>query len=356
MGTVFSRRSAGAALLLGAVAAAACNPTYSPPPVPAPDAQAASVRTACLVADVGGLDDKSFNQTAFLGVKTVETTRAWNGLAVECRTSSDYVPSIQTFLGKCDFVVTVGFNFITPTQSIGAETPGQKFLLLDSELTPPLPNVWAQTYESDQAAFLAGYIAAATTSTGIVGTFGGLPVAPVQDYMNGFALGVAYYQTKHGRPVKCLGWDPASQKGTFADGFVDTAVGQQVAADLLAQGADVLLPVAGGLGFGAGNAILASGRTAYLIGVDSDWYVEAPEYSAFVLTSVVKRLDLSVVAVATAIDANTFVGGTHASDLASGEVDLAPFHDLDKLVTTQTKDEIAQLRADIAAGKVKTTP
>src|SRR4030095_1853761 len=124
-----------------------------------------------------------------------------------------------------------------------------------------IDNIWMQIYASDQAAFLAGYAAASITRTGKVGVFGGLDIAPVLDYMDGFALGVAYYNEKNGTNVEVLGWDPEKQQGQFVGDFCCAADGQQLTQQLMDQGADIILPVAGtGVAVGVFQTIKTHGH------------------------------------------------------------------------------------------------
>jgi basic membrane protein A len=113
--------------------------------------------------------------------------------------------------------------------------------------------------------------------------------------------------------------------------------------------------VAGPVGLGAADAIQAHG-SAYLVGVDTDWTVSAPSYAGITLTSVVKKLDKSVLTAIGAIVSGTFQGGTNTSVLASGEVDIAPFHALDGVVPAKVKSDLTAIRAGIIDGSIKTTP
>jgi basic membrane protein A len=309
------------------------------------------------VADVGGLNDQSFNQTAFEGVKAAKAQYGWDWLASESQTSADYATYLQRYVSgaQCDLIVAVGFNMSTATSATADTAPKQKFQILDGVIDPPRPNVWAQLYATDQGAFLAGYVAAGTSKQATVATFGGIQIPSVTSYMNGFALGVAYYNAQNGKAVQLLGWDVKSQTGRFTGDFVDKQAGRTLAQDFLSQGADVIFPVAGPVGLGVGDAIMAHGN-AYLIGVDTDWTLSAPTYKSITLTSVVKKLDKSVLTAIGAIVNGTFKGGVNTSVLASGEVDVAPFHDLDAVVPAKVKSDLDAIRAGIVAGTIKTTP
>jgi basic membrane protein A len=335
------------------------TPAAPPPPADAgtDSAMPPSGGVVCLVADVGGLNDQSFNQTAFDGVKAAKAAYGWDWLASESQTATDYGPNLQHFvsLGTCNLIVAVGFNLSDATTAAATAAPAQKFQILDGVIDPPRANIWAQLYATDQGAFLAGYVAAGTSAHATVATFGGVQIPSVTSYMNGFALGVAYYNQQNSKSVQLLGWDVKTQTGRFTGDFVDQQAGKTLAQDLLSQGADVIFPVAGPVGLGAADAITTHGN-AYLIGVDTDWTVSAPTYAGITLTSVVKKLDKSVLTAIGAIVNGTFKGGANTSVLASGEVDIAPFHALDSVVSDKVKSDLGPIRAGIIAGTIATTP
>ncbi len=321
-------------------------------PEAAPAAAAAQIGKLCQVTDVGGIDDKSFNQTAWAGAQLA----AKEAVYLESQQQTDYEKNINEFLGsKCDLIVTVGFLLGDATKAAAEKNPDQKFQILDFAYDPPISNVWGQVYATDQGAFLAGYVAAAMSKTGKVGTFGGINIPPVVDFMDGFALGVKYYNEKNNKNVQVLGWDTAKRDGLFAGNFESTDDGRRLGETLMDEGADVIMPVAGPVGLGTAAAVKERGN-AMLVGVDTDWTVSAPEYKSIVLTSVLKRLDLSVQSAAKAIAEGTFKGGTQLATVANGEIGIAPFHDFDSQVPQQIKDDLKAIAAGIADGSIKTKP
>ena len=125
---------------------------------------------------------------------------------------------------------------------------------------------------------------------------------------------------------------------------------------LLDQGADVILPVAGvGAGAGALYAVKTHGN-AYLIGVDTDWALSEPEYAGIILTSILKNLDVTEVRTVKAIVDGTFTGSNHLGSLQTNEVGLAPFHELDSLISPKVKVDLEQIKEDMIALKIKTKP
>jgi Uncharacterized ABC-type transport system, periplasmic component/surface lipoprotein len=174
-----------------------------------------------------------------------------------------------------------------------------------------LENVKPIQYDTAEAAFLAGYLAAATTETGTVATYGGILFPTVTIFMDGFKQGVDYYNAEKGTDVQVLGAMDEDMANWSATGdFSDIAKGKNLSEQFIDQGADIVLPVAGPVGQGTGQASLDS-EGVLLIGVDSDWYnLDAhAEYKQNILTSIEKKMSDAVFnVIQTGVD-GTFVGG-----------------------------------------------
>jgi len=314
--------------------------------------------TVCEVTDTGGVDDKGFNALGWIGAQQAAKDLGTTASYLESKQQTDYDKNINEYVtgGKCGLIINVGFLLGDATKTAATAHPDQKFQILDfaydMTTTAALTNLWAQVYSTEQGAFLAGYVAASMSKTGKVGVFGGINIPPVADFEVGFQEGIEYYNTKHSAKVQLLGWDNAKKDGLFTGDFNDKDKGKQFGQNLLDEGADVIMPVAGPVGLGAFEAIKAAGN-ALAIGVDQDQYVSAPEYGSILLTSVQKRLDLSVENAAKSIADGSFKGGVHVGTLSSGEIGIAPFHDFDSKVPQAIKDELKQIQADISSGKIK---
>lgn len=308
----------------------------------------------CLVSNTGGLNDDYFNALLHKGLQDAGRIQGWETQTLQSSSVSDYEKNTEAFLNAdCRLIMMPG-NLVETAHSAAEANPEQKFLITDFLLEPSLDNVWTQLYAVDQAAFLAGYVAASVTQTGKVGLFGGADIPQVTGFMDGFALGVDYYNQKNNTDVQVLGWDPEKQDGLFIGGFCCTTEGRQLAKQLLEEGADIILPVAGkNVGWGAGAEVQEHGN-AWLIGVDTDWTITWPEFSDILLTSIEKRFDASVVQAAEALAEEQFSGGIHTGGLATGEVGISPFHALEALVSDQVKTDLKQIEADIIAGKIRT--
>jgi WD40 repeat protein len=313
-------------------------------------------KRVCQITNTGGLYDNSFNEMVFNGLQESKTRFGWDVRVLQSVAASDYERNIREFMrGDCDLIVGL-LQMADAVQSASLATPNQKFLMMDYVYDQPLENVRMQVFATDQAAFLAGYAAASVTQTGKVGVFGGIDIPPVTDFMDGFALGVQYFNQKNGPNVEVLGWDPARHEGLFLGGFCCSAEGRAITQQLLDQGADIILPVAGtNVGPGAAYAVQAH-RNAYIIGVDTDWTLTNAEFTDIILTSILKNFDASVVQAAQAIENDTFAGGIQVGTLESGEVSLAPFYQFDSLISPTVKAELEQIKADIIAGKIQTKP
>lgn len=309
---------------------------------------------ACQVTDTGGIDDKGFNQTAWKGMLDAQNDLGIEAKVLESKAETDYVPNINSLLAeKCDIIVTVGFLLGDATKAAAEANPGTKFSIVDYAYDPVIPNVLGQVFATDEAAFLAGYLAAGVSKSGIVGTFGGINIPPVTIFMDGFYHGVQYYNKQKGTSVTVLGWDPATKEGLFTNNFDSLDDGRAFAKNLNDEGADIVMPVAGPVGLG--SAALASELgvdTLKIIGVDVDQVLTDPEHAGVYLTSVEKRMDATVVAAITAAHDGTFAGGVTVGTLSSGGVSLAPFHDLDAAVSAELKAEIEALKAGIIDGSI----
>jgi basic membrane lipoprotein Med (substrate-binding protein (PBP1-ABC) superfamily)/ABC-type glycerol-3-phosphate transport system substrate-binding protein len=329
-------------------------PTPVPEPTKAPTAPPGF--KACQVTDTGGIDDKSFNATAWKGVQDAMAKWGIEGKYLESQQQTDYEKNINAFIDEgCNIIITVGFLLGDGTKAAAEKNPNVPFSIVDFAYDPPIPNVLGQVFSTDQAGFLAGYVAAATTKTGKIGTFGGIQIPTVTVFMDGYALGAKYYNEKHGTNVEVLGWDPAAQSGLFTGNFESTDDGRTMGETLMDEGADIIMPVAGPVGLGTAAAAKERGNT-YIIGVDSDWYLTAPDYKDIVLTSVLKNMDITTMQAIQSVIEGTFKGGVTVGTLQNGGVGLAPFHDLDSLISADLKAELDQLIKDIIAGTVPTSP
>lgn len=315
--------------------------------------------TACAVTDTGGVDDKGFNQNTWEGVQAAGKAGGFNTKVLESKSETDYVPNLNSFVAaKCDVIVTVGFLLGDDTKAAATANPGTKFTIVDYAYDPTIPNVLGQVYATNQAAFLAGYLAAGVSKTGVVGTFGGINVGPpVTDFMDGFVWGVNYYNKVKSKSVKVLGWDPAKKEGLFTGNFDSLDDGKAFAKNLNDEGADVVMPVAGKVGQGSAALAAELGVDKLkIIGVDTDQFQTDPDHKAVFLTSVQKEVGTTTATAVTEAFKGTFKGGIIQGNLKNGGVGIAPFHDLASSVPASLKAEIAKIEAGIKDGTITVGP
>jgi len=326
---------------------------------PAPDKPGANGTgeqfCARMVTNSGGLDDRSFNDASWKGLQDAADQFGINVDVLVSTSETDLAPNVQQAVDTgCGFVLTVGYELADATADQAAKNPDVDFAIVDEVVDAP--NVKPLVFDTAQAAFLAGYLAAGTSKTGIVATFGGGNQPPVTLFMDGFVDGVAKYNEAHGTAVVALGWNKEAQDGVFTGDFEDINKGLTVTQGFIDQGADVILPVAGQVGEGAARAALDSNGKASIIWVDSDGYdVLSPEFRPVLLTSVLKNTGDAVISIVKSSVDGTFDNAPYVGTLENGGVDIAPFHDLASTVSPELSAEIDQLRSDIIAGTVTVT-
>ena len=336
-----------AALTLAGCAAAPSEPT------------AAEVDyRACMVSDAGGFDDGSFNEEAYNGL--LEAKAALGVKTSEAKSDSDvdYQPNVDAMVAEgCNMVVNVGFALGAATDVASAAHPDVSFVLVDDNLKNEdfsfrsVDNVKPLLFDTAEAAFLAGYVAAGTSKTGKVATFGGIGYPSVTIFMDGFKQGVEHYNSVKGKKVQVLGAPGNDQsKWTMTGDFTDVAKGKTVSANFIKQGADVILPVAGPVGLGAGQAALDADGV-YVIGVDTDWFIN-PKFDSFkslVLTSVQKNMSVAIFEAIEAGLGGSFTGGAaYVGTLKNKGVGISPEHDA--AWGMGIADEVAALQEQIING------
>ncbi len=354
------------------LAVTACQGTTTNPTTQAPTTSGTAKKLKVgVVTDVGGPDDKSFNQTSIAGLnKAIQ-----DGLIdpsskyLQSRQQTDYSKNIEEFISQgYDMVVTIGFLLGVDTATEAKKNPNVKFAIVDYTYPDCAPgakegtdcgsstaisNVLGLHFNIQEATFQAGYLAAALSKTKKVGTFGGINIPPVVDFSVGFEGGIHYYNKQHNDNVQLIGWNTAKNDGVFTNTFTDPAKGKQSALSLIDEGADIILPVAGSTGNGAFTA--AQERKVYAIGVDTDQCVSIPDACPVLITSNMKRTDTAVYnAIKAAVD-GSFKGGVYTATLANGGVGLAPYHNNASMVSDALQKELDQIKADIIAGKIDIT-
>jgi basic membrane protein A and related proteins len=247
----------------------------------------------------------------------------------------------QLMQDNCSLIVGNWFTQMQVFQTAAAENPGQDFMFIAGG--PDLPNLWVTKYSLPEGAYFAGYLAAAASQSGKVGTYGGLHIPVVVSSMNCFALGVKDFNKAQKADVAVLGWSYDTNQGTFANSFSDPGQGLSLSNDLVSQGADIIFPVAGAssesTGYGTG-LVAGQQEGVYVIGVDLDWVWAMPEFANEIISSAQTRYDQSITLAVDALANEEFHGGVHEGTLASGEISLSPLRGFSGLVSSEVIDQM----------------
>lgn len=335
-----TRAKLAALVAAAAVALAACATTASEEPSDGGQHGGEAPLKVGFVADAAGLNDRSFNYLGNEGMK-----RAEEELGVEIRvltsdSSADYIPNMTTLARQgYDLIIASGFNQIEAVATVSSEFPETKFAILDvsvASLDEVNPNVMGLPFQQDQASYLAGYLAALFLQESgegdALGAVGGQPIPPVENWMDGFARGVAAV-------------DPSIRViSGYSQTFADPAACMQLAQNQIEQGAKIVFQVAGGCGPGALNAAAEAG--VWAIGTDAD----QSDFGEHVLTSAIKRSDVAVYETIRALlDGEFFGGQDRLFTIVDGAVGLGTFspHVSEELRAKVAEAEAA-LRAELA--------
>lgn len=352
---------------------ATAGPGVTTPPATAAATTAAKNYKACVAYDTGGLGDKGFNDLAQKGLKDAKAA-GYQTAEAQAAGATDYAANIQRLIDQgCKTIITVGFNQGAATAEKALANPTIGFAQVDTtwaggpgagaDFTPgtaddiPVPaNFTGLDYQIDQAAMLAGYLAAGFSKTGKIATYGGQPFAGVTRFMDGLYAGIKYHNEKKGTTVTLLGWD-GNKTGTFVNGsnpWGDSGRGESLANGFIDQDVDIVHPVAGGTGNGSIKAMFEAHKWA--IGVDTDQFLSLGKpTNAALLTSAQKAIDVSVLDVINKNFAGDLGGEDYSGTLANDGVLLAPYHDLADAIgaISGLTDEIEALRGAIKDGSVK---
>ncbi len=315
---------------------------------------------ACIVSDAGGFDDKSFNQLSYEGAKRAADELGAEFAEVQSDSESDFQPNLESLVAAgCDTIVSVGFALSAATVESATANPDIQYVLVDDAAdndfdgTKDAENIKPLLYDTAEAAFLAGYLSAGYSESGKVGTFGGMNFPTVSIFMDGFYQGVNHYNEVNGTAVEVIGWDGAD--GQFTGGFEANDTAKNVAAGIIDQGVDVLLPVGGPIYQSAMDAIADSGREIAILGVDADVFETDPSTQELILTSILKQMDVSVYDAIMAAGQGNFDAEAYVGTLENDGVGIAPLHNFEGVVDADLWAEVEALRDAIIAGEVEVT-
>jgi len=374
------------ALIVASMILAACSPatTEAPPATEAPatempatempatempateaPTEAPTALKIGVVTDVGQLEDKSFNQAAYEGSQAAAESLGAEFDVIVTQNISDYKQNLQTFIDQgFNVIVTVGFLLGTDTAAAAKENPDVTFIGVDQgicvdengvgdptftcagDAATLLPNYQGIVFAEEQAGYLAGIVAASISESGVIGAVGGTNVPAVVAYNAGYVAGAQSVNPDIQTLYQEVNPDPAK-------GFNDPATGKAIAQQFIGQGADVLFQIAGLTGQGVLEAVCDAG--IYGIGVDVDQVETLPNLSGCIVTSAEKKLKDTVQAVVESVGAGDFQAGTVSYNAASDPpaIGLAPYHDLEALITPEIQAKLDEAMAAMASGEIK---
>jgi basic membrane protein A len=326
----------------------------------------AGVFRACELTGTGGIRGEFAASSTWAGLGMARLADPAVRISlVEATSESSYGPDIAELIGEdCDIVVTVGEAMARATQDAAQAHPGQLFAIVDGEYARSMRNVRALSYATNQGAFLAGFLAAAMSTTGKVGTFGGEEILAVVKYMDGWVAGVRYFDEITHKRVAAVGWTPRKHRpagsyggsGYFLGSFSNTVDGRAEATTLMQQGVDVIFPVAGAAGLGAAAAVKPYGHGVTMEWSGSDGCVVVSRDCGLFLTSVTDGIADAVRSTVLAAAHGRFIGGNYVGDLANNGVGLARYHHFAKVIPMWLQVEVDGLRSLIISGGISVDP
>ena len=287
-----------------------------------------------VITDVGGVNDGSFNQSAWEGLTRANEELGITTNYLESHTDSDYIPNLETFIDEeYDLIICIGYQLADAMREEAEANPDQKFAIVDDATCADLDNVTCLMFEQAQASYLVGYVAGLTTKSNTIGFVLGMSTG----VMNQFGYGYCAGALDANPDVKIL--------QNNANSFGDTAAGKTAANNMIADGADVIFHAAGATGLGAIDACKEAGIWA--IGVDSDQSVVAPDT---ILTSAMKRVDNACFDEAKEILEGGFTQGIQTFTLADGGVVNAPTTDN---IDPEVLKKVDEVKEKIISGEIE---
>ncbi len=291
-----------------------------------------------LVLDKGGKDDKSFNAAAYKGSQEAEKALGVQFKVLEGRDDNSSEPMLRSLAEKkFDLIIAIGFSQGEALKKVAAQFPDRKFVIVDSEIIAP--NVKSILFEEHQGSFVVGAIAALTSKTGKVGFIGGMDIKLIRRFQMGYEAGAKYIN----KNISVL----SNYAGFTGEAWNNPPKGKELALAQYGAGADVIFAAAGATGMGLFDA--AEEKKKFAIGVDSNQNWVKP---GFVLTSMLKRVDVAVARVAEEAKNGKFQAGVTRYGLESQGVDYALDSFNKPLLPQAVLDKANAIKADIIAGKI----
>ncbi len=294
-----------------------------------------------LVLSVGGLGDKSFNDSAYEGLKRAEKELGIEGVYGQPEQMAEDEKYLRQYAVQgMDLVIAVGFLMKDALGQVSAEFPDSRFAIIDAVVDQP--NVASLVFSEHEGSFLVGAIAGLKTKTGIIGFIGGMDIPLIHKFEVGYTEGAEYV-----RPgIEVL----SAYAGSGPEAFHDPVKGKSLALSQFNRGADIIFQAAGSTGNGVIDAAVEKGL--YAIGVDANQNYMAPGH---VLTSMVKRVDVAVFEIIREVAGDRFSGGVHVYGLEVDGVGYSLDEHNEGLLPEDVIARVESIKRDIIAGKIKVT-
>ena len=297
--------------------------------------------TPAVIFDMGGKFDKSFNEAAYNGAEKFKAENGGEYLEFEITNESQRDQALRRMAQRADLVVAVGFGFSTPLETIAAEFPDKKFVIIDSVVEKP--NVQSVVFKEHEGSFLVGMAAALASKTGKVGFVGGMDIPLIRNFAFGYEQGVKHVNPDAEVIVNYTGTTPAA--------WNDPARGGELAIGQFGQGADVVYAAAGATGLGVLQAAADEGKLS--VGVDSN---QNHLHPGSVLTSMLKRVDVAVYDAFTSAKGGTWQAGMESLGLKEDGVGYAVDEDNRAVLTPEMQAKIDAAKQAIIAGELVVKP
>jgi basic membrane protein A len=286
-----------------------------------------------LVTDIGGLNDRSFNHLAYLGLQNAEKLPGVEGEVLQSNSDSDYVPNLQTAAAHGDnLVIAVGFLMESAVEKVAKAFPNTNFAIIDSGPAKPIPNLKSLLFHEQDGGYIAGYLAGLVTKTNVVSTVGGQKIPPVDHYIAGFQAGAKAANPK------------VTTLNAYSQSFTNQAACKELALNQISQKSDVVFQVAGGCGLGALSAAKEKGVWGVGGGAAHTNHGDVKK------TSAVKKVDVAVFDTIKQIQAGTFKGGT--TDFFTAQNGGAGIGKISPKVPAADVNKLKPIEQKIASGQI----
>ena len=331
-------------ILLGVFIFDSCKKDDDPQPEPV------KLKIGLVSAD-GGFGDLGYNDLALAGLNQAANEFSIVTESYDCNNSTDIKTGIDYFLQKdFDLIFCLSYSATNSIKQAALANPTKRFVLIDDTLSNPPSNLKCFTYEIDQASFLCGFLGAywarkKDPSNPVSSWVGGIQIPAIEQFKTGYLSGIQYFNTSYQSNVQ--------SSGNYTGSFTDTLQGAAIATTLINSGADVVFPFAGESGLGALNATKALGKWA--IGVDVDQYISAPRVSDILISSCLKKINVTIYNETKSFTQQGWSsGGNYIQGLSTNDVGYAPFHNFDSQIADSIKTKMLSIRNGLFNGSIST--